>query len=82
MAAKKKKTAKKKTAPKRQAPAGNRTDLSLLLVKTVCVDGGPKCLYEVKLKGPGGTVIAGSVLARSETEAKKKAKRLLATLGR
>lgn len=82
MAAKKK--AKKKSTRKHtehSAPRkSNKTDLKLDLRKGSQLDGGPVHVWHVHLKGEHGSVTAGSVSARNETEAKNKAKRLLRTL--
>ena len=80
MAAKKKKAKKKKgssSGPKRTA---NKTELKLDLRKGSAVDGGPQHLYQVGLKSSQGSVTAGAVVAKSDSEAKTKAKRLLKTL--
>lgn len=82
MAAKRKKRStarKKKTSTTRRVT--NKTELAIKLEKGLAVDGGPDHLYHVHLKGKNkGSVTAGSVLAKSETEAKTKARRLLRTL--
>ena len=80
-AKKKKKKAKKKKGsspgPKRST---NKTELKLDLRKGSAVDGGPSHLYHVGLKSSQGSVTAGAVVAKSDSEAKAKAKRLLRTL--
>lgn len=79
MAAKKKKRASKKKATTKRVT--NRTELTLKVNKGSAVDGGQSGhIWHVTLKSSQGSVTAGTVLAKTETEAKKKAKRLLRTL--
>ena len=80
MAAKKKKKTSKKKSSSAAKRSANRTELKLHVNKGSAVDGGPAHIWHVHLKSSAGSVTAGAVVANTETDAKKKAKRLLRTL--
>lgn len=82
-AARKKKASRKKKAAPKRARSGNRTNLTVEIDKGGPVDGGPSHLYHCHLKGQTGhSLTACSVVAKTEADARKKARRILATLGR
>lgn len=74
------KSSRKKTGETKTTRKVNKTDLKLDLRKNGPVDGGPAHTWDVVLKSNRGSVTAGAVLARNETEARNKAKRLLRTM--
>lgn len=76
---KKKKKATKKKASKKPA-SRNLTELKLETRKGAQVAGGPTHVYSVALKSKSSSVTAGVVVAKTEAEARTKAKRLIRSL--
>lgn len=74
----KKKTTKKKTARKTKT---KNKKIEIKVTQGGKVDGGPKSVWSITLKGlDGESISAGLVTAKNKTEAMKKARQVLRTI--
>lgn len=81
VAKRKKSTPKKRTSIKRKSPSklkANAGKIRIEVTKGGKVDGGPKYVWSIQLKGLNGESIpAGLVTASTKTEALNKGKRII-----